>query len=482
MWPVDAAGAGEARRRTAVGPVRSAALRASTGAETAVPLPVEGGGDGVAAGWILLGPKEDRTALTAEDLTFLEALSRTAAAALREGRVRRELDQLRGRLRRRDERRERLERRVSSLESELAGTLGGSAGGATIDGFDRCGLRGDGPAIRRALATAAKAARSDVTVLLRGESGTGKELLARAIHANGARAGGPLIAVHCAALSPALLESELFGHVRGAFTGADRERVGRFEQAHGGTLFLDEIGEVPAETQVKLLRALQERTFERVGGDRPVAVDVRVVAATHRDLRAMIAAGTFREDLFYRLNVLPIELPPLRERPEDLLGLADAFLHEAARKQDRAVIRIDPDAEAVLRRHPWPGNVRELRNTMERAVVLAESETVTLAELPAELLPLRDADVPAPVRESGRAAAVPVARAAFREPSAPSGRPAPPAAPDPVDEPVDEEATERDRLVSALEACGGNKSRAARRLGLPRSTFYSRLQKHGVVP
>ncbi|MFH5805057.1 sigma 54-interacting transcriptional regulator, partial [Alienimonas sp. DA493] len=380
------------------GPIRSAEVRAATGAETLVPLPVEEGAEGAAAGWILLGPKEDRTALSAEDLTFLEALSRTAAAALREGRVRRELESLRSRVRRRDERRERLERRVASLEAELAGTLGGAAEAPALDGFDRGGLRGDSPAMRQALSTAAKAARCDVTVLLRGESGTGKELLAHAIHANGRRAGGPLVAVHCAALSPALLESELFGHVKGAFTGADRDRPGRFEQADGGTLFLDEIGEVPAETQVKLLRALQERTFERVGGDKPISVDVRVIAATHRDLNAMIAAGTFRQDLFYRLNVLPIELPPLRERTEDLLDLADAFLHEAARKQDRAVTRIHPDAEAVLLRHRWPGNVRELRNTMERAVVLAESETVTLADLPAELAPLRDphAEGPAP--------------------------------------------------------------------------------------
>ncbi len=517
LAPDDPADADDSPRRTAPGPVRSAAVRAATGAETLVPLPIEesdeGGGGGAAAGWILLGPKEDHTAFSAEDLTFLEALSRTAAAALREGRVRQEMDQLRSRLRRRDDRRDRLERRVAALETELAGTLGGLTGAPPVDGFDRCGLRGDGPTLRRVIATAAKAARSDVTVLLRGESGTGKELLARAIHANGPRAGGPLVAVHCAALSPALLESELFGHVRGAYTGADRDRTGRFEQAHGGTLFLDEIGEVPPETQVKLLRALQERTFERVGGDRSVSVDVRVVAATHRDLSAMIAAGTFREDLFYRLNVLPIDLPPLRDRPEDLLALADAFLHEAARKQDRGVTRIHPDAETVLLRHRWPGNVRELRNTMERAVVLAETDTVTLADLPAELIPLRDADVPGPSRPNlsdqapnplpprslmdgatdgtaGRPLlpppTVPAARLVERPArvvrnveAAPVGsverEPAASGAPPLAD-------GEKRRLVSALEACGGNKSRAARRLGLPRSTFYSRLQKHGVVP
>ena len=469
--------------------VRSAAVRQATGAETAVPLPAaETVGAGAPAGWILLGPKEDRTALSAEDLTFLEALSRTAAAALREGRVREELENLRNEVRGRDERRERLERRVASLEAELGGTLGGAA--PAPGEFDRGGLRGGGAALTAVLRTAAKAARSDVTVLIRGESGTGKELLARAIHANSPRAGGPLVAVHCAALSPALLESELFGHVKGAFTGADRDRAGRFEQADGGTLFLDEIGEVPAETQVKLLRALQERTFEPVGGNRSVRADVRVVAATHRDLRAMIEAGTFREDLFYRLNVLPIELPPLRDRPEDLLELADAFLHEAARKQDRVVTRIAPEAESVLLRHSWPGNVRELRNTMERAVVLAESNTVTLADLPAELAPLRDANAPAPVRaEPVPERSVPRFEVPAEAPAAshdPDAAPPPERAalsePEPTPAPQDRAAIEKRRLVTALDACGGNKSRAARRLGLPRSTFYSRLQKHGVVP
>ncbi|NNJ26286.1 sigma 54-interacting transcriptional regulator [Alienimonas chondri] len=493
LTPAEATDVDDPRRPVAAGPVRSASVRAATGAETIVPLVVAEGREddgGAAAGWVLLGPKDDRTALSAEDLTFLEAITRSAASAMRESRVRGELERLRLSVRRRDERRERLEKRVASLETELAGTLGGDVEAPVVDGFDRGGLRGAGPAIDGVLRTAAKAARSDVTVLLRGESGTGKELLARAIHANGPRSGGPLVAVHCAALSPALLESELFGHVKGAFTGAERDRPGRFEQASGGTLFLDEIGEVPPETQVKLLRVLQERTFERVGGDQSIAADVRVVAATHRDLEAMIAAGTFREDLFYRLNVLPIALPPLRERPEDLLELADAFLHEAARKQDRAVTRIHRDVEAVLLRHRWPGNVRELRNTMERAVVLAESNTVTLADLPAELIPLRDADVPAPVLPNPKpegpapvAPTTPESRSWNRPEAAPRRSPESLPEKSPVLTPAAErEEAEKRRLISVLEACEGNKSKAARKMGLPRSTFYSRLQKHGVVP
>ena len=454
-----------------VGPaaIRSPEVRRATDAETAVPLPADDPADGAArgpAGWILLGCKEDRTALSAEDLTFLEALSRTAGAALREGRVREERDRLRDEVRGRDERREHLERRVTALEAELAGTLGGQSPAAPAGGFDRGGLLGHGPALTRALETAAKAARSDVSVLLRGESGTGKEVLARAIHANGPRAGGPLVAVHCAALSPALLESELFGHVKGAFTGADRDRAGRFEQADGGTLFLDELGDVPAETQVKLLRALQERTFERVGGNRPVTVDVRVIAATHRDLEARIAAGEFREDLFYRLNVLPIELPPLRDRPEDLAELAYAFLHEAARRQDRAVTRIDADALAVLMRHRWPGNVRELRNVMERAVVLAESDTVTLADLPAELAPLRDPGVRVPTREP-RSPAPPL-------PAGPPRFTAPPP-PQPVEPEPDEANEERERGT-------GRRAGGVRREQVPRRPPARPAAEHVLQP
>ena len=514
--------------RTPHGPVAvgDGPLRAATGAVAACPLPnagPPGAADAPPAGWVLLGPKEDRTGLSAEDLTFLEALGRTAGAALREGRAREELDRLRGSLRARDDDRDRLARRVRALEAELAATLGGESPTPEPGDTDRCGLRGHGPAIARVLSTAKKVAASDASVLIRGESGTGKELLARVLHANGPRREKPLVAVHCAALSPALLESELFGHVKGAFTGAEKDRAGRFEQADGGTLFLDEVGDIPAATQVKLLRALQERTFERVGGDRPVAVDVRVVAATHRDLEALIAAGKFREDLFYRLNVIPLELPPLRDRPEDLPELAYAFLYEAARRNGRAVARIDDDALAVLLRHRWPGNVRELRNVMERAAVLAETDAVTLADLPADLLPLRDPHVPAPPRRRveeppapaharlpppppvAREAPDPPAAAAPPVPAAPAPPRYEPAAgpandffahqperfvPGGTDWETPEEAAAREaaeaaaekaRLAAALRACGGNKSKAARRMNLPRSTFYSRLQKHGLA-
>ena len=393
-------------------------------------------------------------------------------------------------MRARDDDRESLIRRVRSLEAELAGTLSGESATTEPGDLDRGGLRGHGPAIAAVLDTARKVAGSDASVLLRGESGTGKELLAQVIHANGPRANRPLIPVHCAALSPSLLESELFGHVKGAFTGADRDRAGRFEQADGGTLFLDEIGDVPPETQVKLLRALQERTFERVGGGRPISVNVRVIAATHRNLEAMIADGEFREDLFYRLNVIPIELPPLRDRPEDLPDLAYAFLYAAAKRAGRPVTRIDEDALAVLLRHRWPGNVRELKNVIERAVVLADTNAITLADLPADLLPLRDAVVPAP---PPRTAAAPPVAPRYVPPSGPAtdffeNRPhrfesasfVPQA--DRIDAAAAEEGAEKARLVTVLDACDGNKSQAARELGLPRSTFYSKLQKHGVVP
>ena len=196
---------------------------------------------------------------------------------------------------------------------------------------------------------------------------------------------GPLVAVHCAALSPALLESELFGHVKGAFTGADKDRAGRFEQADGGTLFLDEIGDVPAETQVKLLRALQERTFERVGGDRAISVDVRVVAATHRDLQAMIAAGDFREDLFYRLNVIPIELPPLRARPDDIPTLIEHFLKDIAANKNVEPKKVSPEVMRVLAGYDWPGNVRELRNTLETMMVMADGDMLQLRDVPEQL-------------------------------------------------------------------------------------------------
>ncbi len=244
------------------------------------------------------------------------------------------------------------------------------------------GLLGTSPVMQRVYRLARQVASSRATVLVTGESGTGKGEFARAIHMLGPRADKPFVAVHCASLVESLLESELFGHERGSFTGADRRRVGRFEQAHQGTLFLDEIGEIPAGTQVKLLAVLQDRRFERVGGNESIRVDVRIVAATNRDLAADVAAGKFREDLYYRLNVVHAEMPPLRLRGSDVLVLAEHFLHRFGLEDHKAIEGFTDRARMKLRGHRWPGNVRELENAIERAVVLCEGNQIDEEHLP----------------------------------------------------------------------------------------------------
>jgi NtrC-family two-component system response regulator AlgB len=246
-------------------------------------------------------------------------------------------------------------------------------------------LQTEEPAMRQALEVAFKAASSEATVLLRGESGTGKGVLAQAIHARSPRAGGPFVTVHCPSLSAELLESELFGHARGAFTGAVQDTVGKVEVATGGTLFLDEIGELPPAVQPKLLRLLQERRYERVGETQTRACDVRILAATNRDLQAALAAGKFREDLLYRLNVIEVTLPPLRERPRDILPLADHLLRFFARQSSKPLAGFTDEARAALLRYPWPGNVRELRNAIERGVILTSEPLIGLADLPAQV-------------------------------------------------------------------------------------------------
>jgi two-component system response regulator HydG len=287
-------------------------------------------------------------------------------------------------------------------------------------------------------------------VLVLGESGTGKELVARALHDASPRKDAPFVSISCAAIPEGLLESELFGHERGAFTGAVRRKIGRFELAHGGTLFLDEIGEVPLSVQVKLLRVLQERRFERVGGEETVEVDVRVVSATNRDLSARVREGRFREDLFYRLDVVEIPLPPLRERPGDVEELARWFLRRAAPRLGRAVSDFAPEALELLRRHRWPGNVRELENVVEQALVFADGEVV------------RPEDLPDGLRRPTPAAALPV----------PAG-----------DRSLTEilEDLERQLILAAYERAKGVKAETARLLGIKPSALYYKLEKYGIV-
>src|SRR5512145_1766633 len=245
--------------------------------------------------------------------------------------------------------------------------------------FDR--IVGSSGALKRVLDIVRKVARSNTTVLIRGETGTGKELIAGAIHHNSLRASRNFVKVNCAALQENLLESELFGHERGAFTGADKQRVGRFEQADGGTLFLDEVGDMSANTQAKILRVLQEHEFERLGGTRTLRVDVRVIAATNRSLPVMVSNGQFREDLYYRLNVVSIDMPPLRERKEDIQALATFFLRRFAGELKKRVDGISPEATKLLLRYNWPGNIRELENAIERAVLLTEGPNLSSSDL-----------------------------------------------------------------------------------------------------
>ncbi len=309
------------------------------------------------------------------------------------------------------------------------------------------GLIGNAPAFRAALDTLRQAAPSSATVLLSGESGTGKELAARLLHDLSPRARAPFVPIHCAAIPETILESELFGYERGAFTGAVARKEGRFERAHGGTLFLDEIGEMSAAVQVKLLRVIQDGVVERLGGTQPVQVDVRLVAATNKDLAAEVKAGRFREDLFYRLDVVSVRLPPLRERREDVPLLAGAFLRRYAEQNARAISGFTPAALAALEAYDWPGNVRELMHAVERAVVLSRGERVDLEDLP---------DVVQKAR-----------------PAAPSG--APPALVIPVGTPMEE--IERIAIRETLRHTRGDKTLAAQILGVAARTIYRKLDR-----
>jgi transcriptional regulator with GAF, ATPase, and Fis domain len=451
------------------------------GGEVAAALRAEG----KLAGLVILGPKRSGTPYEDEEIGFLVALASVAALALRSADIQATLEGLNQELHDKVEKIAEQRRRILVLQDQLAGRAqrGLDAEPATrpADGMPApadspafAPIKGSSRAVRRMVEVARKVAASPSAVLIRGESGTGKELLARAIHQASPRSSRPFVKVHCAALAQNLLESELFGHVRGAFTGADRDRVGRFQQADGGTLFLDEIGDINWEVQTKLLRVLQEMAFERVGSSQTVAVDVRIVAATHQDLEGLIRAGHFREDLYYRLNVISLRTPALRERREDVFELAIHFLNEHARRAGKDVSLIDEGATEALLAYDWPGNIRELENVIERAVVLADGPAVTLDDLPAEVR--RPASRR---RRSHWLAAAPAALiGAARDGQAgePDGR-------DDNGPGTDDEFTayERRRLLDALQEAGGNKSTAARLLAMPRSTFFSKLRKHGLT-
>lgn len=328
--------------------------------------------------------------------------------------------------------------RVEQENVRLKAQLGQSFGLERIIG--RC------PAMHEVLERIKQVADSRASVLIEGESGTGKELVARAIHGLSSRRSGPFVAVHCAALSPQLLESELFGHEKGAFTGAVDRRVGRFEQANGGTLFLDEIGEIDAVTQVKLLRVLGERTLERVGGNQSIPVDVRLVAATNKNLESLVVEGKFREDLFFRIRVVQIQLPPLRDRVEDIPVLAEHFLREFGRENQKQPLEFSREVLDRLITHSWPGNIRELRTAVEHGVVMAKGKTVEVTDLPPGI---RQDRAHAPVREGRRGETL--------------------------------EDLEREAIRRALEGTGHNITEAARELGISRRTLHRKLAESKMV-
>jgi two-component system, response regulator FlrC len=335
------------------------------------------------------------------------------------------------------------------------------------------------PRTRNLLALAARVAEADATVMLTGESGTGKEVFARYIHAHSARRDGPFVAINCAAIPENLLEATLFGYEKGAFTGAQTAQPGKFEQAQDGTLLLDEISEMPLGLQAKLLRVLQEREVERVGGKKPVGLDIRVLATSNRDMTREVAAGRFREDLYYRLNVFPLAIPGLRERPADILPLARHFLARHAERLRRSV-HLAPEAEHLLVRHAWPGNVRELENTVQRALILAGGDTIT-ADVVHLCLPHWSA---APASAAGPTTAV-GAPPAVAGPAIPSAAPENSAASEPRGaasaesvRPANMKDLEREHILATLREMGGSRKRAVEKLGISERTLRYKLQQY----
>ena len=437
------------------------------GGEAAQPLMSEGALMAV----MILGSKD--TPYRPEDWNLLSAFAQIAIVALESAAQHRTIEQLNQDLQTKVDKIAEQQQRILALQTQLTrrtaveqpvkkpaprpAVVKGELDGAPLP--NAAGIVGSSPVVLQLLTLVRKVAATDAVVLLRGESGTGKELLARAVHENSPRAGKPYVKVHCAALSANLLESELFGHVKGAFTGAHRDKIGRFELADGGTLFLDEIGDISLEVQTKLLRVLQEKSIERVGSSESLRVDVRIVAATHQNLESLIRQGRFREDLFYRLNVFPIRVPSLRERCEDIPELATFFIQQSCQRCRKDVLQIDDDALALLKAFGWPGNIRQLENVIERAVVIAEGNLLTLQDMPVELFH-RDGD--------------------WNGASQPAQTPLEAEVAPPSNFRSDRDRFEREQLVRALADAGGNKAEAARILGIARSTLVSRLKKLGL--
>ncbi|MBI2805386.1 MAG: sigma 54-interacting transcriptional regulator [Planctomycetes bacterium] len=423
--------------------------------------------DGALKAILILGPKD--TPMRAEDWSLLSAFAQITIVALESAANHRAIDELNQDLQAKVDKIAEQQRRILALQTQLhrrakaepppRKTISTSPSArvdhASANALPVSGIVGSSPVVQQLLTLVRKVAATDAVVLLRGESGTGKELLARAVHDNSPRAARPYVKVHCAALSANLLESELFGHVKGAFTGAHRDKVGRFEMADGGTLFLDEIGDISLEVQTKLLRVLQEKTIERVGSSEPMRVDVRIIAATHQNLETLIRQGRFREDLFYRLNVFPIRVPPLRERGEDIPELAMFFIQQSSQRCKKSATQIDDDALALLKGFAWPGNIRQLENVIERAVVISEAQTLSLGDMPTELF--QQDDTPSLGVEA-----------------------APTASPPPSGFRTERDRFEREQVVRALETAAGNKAEAARILGIARTTLVNRMKKLGI--
>ena len=428
-------------------------VTAETGGRALIATPISGGGDDIAGIlWVDRkgAPWEQTDSLAASCIAHLLSAAWVAADA-----------------------RDQAVRRADALEEQLDGVRGSAEGD----------LIGKSEAAQRVVSFVKRVGPSDATVLLGGESGAGKEMVARAIHRASRRAKGPCVAVNCAALTESLIESELFGHEKGAFTGATEKKAGRFEMADRGTLFLDEVGELPLGLQTKFLRVLEERRFERVGGQRAIEVDVRVVAATNRDLADMVKRGTFREDLYYRLSVITIEVPPLRDRLDDVPLLAEHFLNRFRHQAARRLSGFAPDAIAAMTRYAWPGNVRELRNAVERASVLGDRDQIVALDLPPQVLahaqPPRARTSPPtpPLGSMAINAPSPIANVTIDQGAPlvpPPARTAPPAAAKSLRE------LEKEGILAALAATNGNKAQAAAILEIDRSTLYKKLKDYEI--